>query len=89
MTRNPLGWHYPPGAEHDPNAPYNQKPAIPEEDITGAVNCANLLWDMLKDLEDIDDSWFSLYQPLGKVFGHLQAVINALEEVQGRIRDGE
>lgn len=22
---NPFGWSYPPGAEHDPNAPYNQK----------------------------------------------------------------
>lgn len=24
MTRNPFGWDYPPGAEHDPNAPWNQ-----------------------------------------------------------------
>ena len=24
MSRNPLGWHYPAGAEHDPNAPWNQ-----------------------------------------------------------------
>lgn len=24
MSRNPFGWSYPPGAENDPNAPYNQ-----------------------------------------------------------------
>jgi len=24
MTKNVFGWHYPPGAEHDPNAPWNQ-----------------------------------------------------------------
>lgn len=24
MTRNIFGWSYPPGAENDPNAPYNQ-----------------------------------------------------------------
>lgn len=24
--RNKFGWHYPPGAEHDPNAPWNEKP---------------------------------------------------------------
>lgn len=26
MKRNPYGWHYPPGAEFDPRAPYNEKP---------------------------------------------------------------
>jgi hypothetical protein len=25
MTRNPYGWDYPPGAEFDPRAPWNQK----------------------------------------------------------------
>jgi hypothetical protein len=29
-TRRPFGWDYPAGAEHDPNAPYNQ-PDIPDE----------------------------------------------------------
>lgn len=24
MTRNPFGWHYPAGAENDPNAPWNE-----------------------------------------------------------------
>lgn len=24
--KNPFGWSYPPGAEHDPRAPWNQKP---------------------------------------------------------------
>jgi len=24
MSRNPFGWDYPAGAEHDPNAPWNQ-----------------------------------------------------------------
>lgn len=24
MGRNIFGWDYPPGAEHDPNAPWNQ-----------------------------------------------------------------
>jgi len=24
MSRHPFGWSYPPGAENDPNAPYNQ-----------------------------------------------------------------
>lgn len=24
MSRNPLGWDYPAGAENDPNAPWNQ-----------------------------------------------------------------
>jgi len=26
--RHPFGWDYPPGAEHDPNAPYNQKEEV-------------------------------------------------------------
>lgn len=30
MARSPFGWSYPAGAEHDPNAPYNQ-PDLPEE----------------------------------------------------------
>jgi len=30
MSRNPFGWSYPAGAEHDPNAPYNQ-PDLPDE----------------------------------------------------------
>jgi hypothetical protein len=24
LSRSPFGWHYPPGAENDPNAPWNQ-----------------------------------------------------------------
>jgi hypothetical protein len=34
MIRNPLGWHYPAGAEYDPCAPYNEKPQI-------CANCGN------------------------------------------------
>lgn len=30
MGRNTFGWSYPAGAEHDPNAPWNQ-PDLPEE----------------------------------------------------------
>lgn len=30
MTRHPMGWGYPPGAEFDPNAPWNQ-PDLPDE----------------------------------------------------------
>lgn len=30
MGKNPFGWGYPAGAEHDPNAPYNQ-PDEPED----------------------------------------------------------
>lgn len=30
MGRNPFGWAYPAGAEHDPNAPYNQ-PELPDD----------------------------------------------------------
>ena len=30
MARDPFGWAYPAGAEHDPAAPYNQ-PDLPEE----------------------------------------------------------
>lgn len=28
--KHPLGWDYPAGAEHDPNAPYNQTDDVPE-----------------------------------------------------------
>jgi hypothetical protein len=30
MARSPFGWDYPAGAEHDPNAPWNQ-PDLPDE----------------------------------------------------------
>ena len=30
MSRSVYGWHYPPGAEHDPNAPWNQKENVCE-----------------------------------------------------------
>ena len=29
MSRNPLGWDLPAGAEHDPHAPYNAEDATP------------------------------------------------------------
>lgn len=38
MTRNPFGWAYPAGAEHDPNAPWNEQPEVEECPICGKLN---------------------------------------------------
>lgn len=32
MSRSPFGWDYPPGAENDPRAPYNQRFDTDEEE---------------------------------------------------------
>lgn len=37
MTRHLFGWDYPPGAENDPNAPWNQK------DPPECVSCGDAL----------------------------------------------
>lgn len=39
--RDPLGWSYPAGAEHDPNAPYNQT----DEGVCSKCEGANCLED--------------------------------------------
>lgn len=77
--------YYPPGAEYDPDAPWNQKPGIPLEDIIGAIGAACELFDTLQALKDIDPSWFSLYQPLGKVLSHCQAIIDGLKEAESEL----
>lgn len=38
MNSNPFGWRYPAGAEHDPNAPYNQEPEPDCCPVCGAEN---------------------------------------------------
>jgi len=38
MSRNPLGWSYPAGAENDPNAPYNQIDPPEECPVCGEPN---------------------------------------------------
>lgn len=45
MTRNVFGWNYPPGAENDPNAPWNEKPEL------RCFSCGIKL-----DLEDMSDN---------------------------------
>jgi hypothetical protein len=41
MSRNPLGWDYPPGAEHHPDAPWNQI----EEHPGCCLDCEYLRYD--------------------------------------------
>jgi len=43
MSRNPFGWNYPAGAEHDPNAPWNQV----EPDVEECPECegSGTIWD--------------------------------------------
>lgn len=40
MSRSIFGWDYPPGAENDPNAPYNQ---VDEDDIETCEICGELI----------------------------------------------
>lgn len=51
MTRNVFGWHYPPGAENDPNAPWNQK-----EIISDCLSCGES-----KNSEDMSDREIESY----------------------------
>lgn len=37
--RNPYGWHYPAGAEKDPNAPWNQIDNGEEDEHEAMLNC--------------------------------------------------
>jgi len=47
-----FGWDYPPGAAHDPMAPYNQDDCADE--------CAEYQWEtMCQRLQDEPDAWIS------------------------------
>ena len=48
MTRNPYGWDYPPCAEHDKRAPWNQ-PADPDPRVADTQDVIDL-WDRAADL---------------------------------------
>ena len=65
MTRNPFGWHYPPGAEHDPHAPWNQDHMAEcewcgeridlsdsEETTNGTVLCQSCYEEWLEEEDD-------------------------------------
>ena len=52
MGKNPFGWNYPPGAENDPNAPWNQTDAT---DVAGFED--KLLEMQLERAKDIE-GWF-------------------------------
>ncbi len=82
---NPLGWHYPAGAEHDPNAPYNQKPTLDLSEVIEVKGSACELFDTLQELKNDDPSWFNLYQPLGKVLRNCQDIIDALQKVESEL----
>jgi len=53
MTRDPFGWDYPAGAEHDPDAPYNTEdaPKCPECGKPGTESVRSSVWDTYIDLE--------------------------------------
>lgn len=58
MSKSPFGWGYPAGAEHDPNAPWNQPDAEEEKcDECGnlflveELNEDNLCAECLEDIE--------------------------------------
>lgn len=55
MTRNPFGWSYPPGAENDPNAPYNQVDD-PNNDLLKAA---------FKDFASLSDLYRQTYRSTG------------------------
>lgn len=54
MSRHPFGWHYPPGAANDPNAPYNQS------DIGDCPICGSDLEDCQHTDDDIEDHYAAL-----------------------------
>jgi len=58
MTRNIFGWSYPPGAENDPNAPYNQ-PDNPCEEIP--LNVFNIFEKYSDEINSVE-LWNKLYK---------------------------
>jgi len=73
--RNVFGWSYPAGAEHDPNAPYNQP------DYTDQI--IEKQWEVYVDrLTDEPDAWIAegITQGAGERANHLyQLVIKNLK----------
>lgn len=61
--RNQFGWSYPPGAEHDPNAPYNQVEGCPHCGYQ-SCDCEEALDDELTD-DWLEDQAFHLDEPNG------------------------
>lgn len=56
-ARNPFGWAYPAGAEHDPRAPWNQPDACEACEGEGRIYTAPPMTDDPEDY-DPDDGWF-------------------------------
>jgi hypothetical protein len=52
MSRSIFGWSYPPGAENDPNAPYNQPDPVPCKRCKGTGKLTD------PDAEDPEDREF-------------------------------
>lgn len=63
MKRNPYGWHYPPGAEHDPRAPWNQKEQHPE----GCSDCDYLEYNEEEDVARCIEGDFKIEGSLNDV----------------------
>lgn len=56
MIKNIFGWNYPPGAENDPNAPYNQV----EVDYCEVINTNNSDQDIIQALINEYNEWQTL-----------------------------
>jgi hypothetical protein len=52
MSRNPLGWDYPPGCEYHPDAPWNQK-ENPFEHLEEARNTLRHFAELMDKVMDI------------------------------------
>lgn len=75
--------HYPPGAEHDPRAPYNEKPPeIDPELIDSALADAR---DLIVSLTWLKKTYPGLFLPaceLSGTIGKAADIIDALEKLQ-------
>jgi hypothetical protein len=85
MKRNPLGWHYPPGAEHDPRAPYNQGPAYPDlDEVLDILDRARGFEDALDELINHFDNppayMLKVQTQASKITDYLRSLADDIEE---------
>lgn len=88
MTRNPYGWNYPPGAEHDPRAPWNQK-ENPFEHLEEALSTLHHFAELMNTVMDIIGKK-EFDRRFGKNFENsLAAIDDAITNAMNDAEEGE
>ena len=70
MKTNVMGWHYPAGAEHDPQAPWNQTETPDLEELESILAHCKDLEDMIMGQDALEECW-KLAQQLTEELNHV------------------